>query len=258
MWSCHYHPSRDISVAVHGDDFTFCALPEDLVWIRYLMKSWFEIKVRGELGGDKGDDKEIVLLGRIIRWTPTGTEYEADPKHRNIVLEHFGFDENTRALTHNGDKEKEEEWEKEDLSKEEATTFRGLAARLNFLSLDCPDLQFVIKESSREMAQPKRGSWERMKKIVCYLLNRDRVVWKFKWQDAPKFSHLATDSDWGGSRDRKSISGGVWMLGGHCIKTWSASQGAHALSSAEAELYGMIEGVTRAKGLLSLALRDWL
>lgn len=46
---------------------------------------------------------------------------------------------------------------------------------------------------------------------------------------------------------------GVWMLGDHCIKTWSASQGPYALSSAEAEFYSMIEGVTRAKDLLSLA-----
>ena len=43
------------------------------------------------------------------------------------------------------------------------------------------------------------------------------------------------------------------MLGSHCIKTWSAFQGAYALSSAEAELYAMVEGVTRAKGLVSLA-----
>ena len=43
------------------------------------------------------------------------------------------------------------------------------------------------------------------------------------------------------------------MLGGHCIKTWSSTQGAYALSSAEAELYGMVEGVTRAKGLMSIA-----
>eukprot|EP00973_Karenia_brevis_P033190 4579531-Karenia_brevis.AAC.1 len=42
-------------------------------------------------------------------------------------------------------------------------------------------------------------------------------------------------------------------MGGHCIKTWSATQGAYALSSAEAELYAMVEGVTRAKGLISLA-----
>lgn len=43
------------------------------------------------------------------------------------------------------------------------------------------------------------------------------------------------------------------MVGAHCIKTWSATQGAYALSSAEAELYGMIEGVTRARGLVTLA-----
>ena len=43
------------------------------------------------------------------------------------------------------------------------------------------------------------------------------------------------------------------MLGEHCIKTWSAAQGPFALSSAEAEFYAMIEAVTRAKGLLSLA-----
>ena len=43
------------------------------------------------------------------------------------------------------------------------------------------------------------------------------------------------------------------MMGAHCIKTWSATQGAFALSSAEAEFYAMIEAVTRAKGLISLA-----
>ena len=43
------------------------------------------------------------------------------------------------------------------------------------------------------------------------------------------------------------------MLGSHCIKTWCASQGAFALSSAEAEFYAMVEAVTRTKGLLTLA-----
>ena len=61
------------------------------------------------------------------------------------------------------------------------------------------------------------------------------------------------DSDWGGTvRDRRSTSGGVWMLGGHCIKTWSATQHAFALSSAEAELYALVEGTTRAKGIITL------
>ena len=47
--------------------------------------------------------------------------------------------------------------------------------------------------------------------------------------------------------------GGRGLWGGHCIKTWSCTQGAVALSSAEAEFYAMIEAVVRSKGLASLA-----
>ena len=56
------------------------------------------------------------------------------------------------------------------------------------------------------------------------------------------------DSDWGGDRvSRKSSSGGAIMLGVHCIRTWSSTQGAIALSSAEAEFYALIDAVLRAK-----------
>ena len=44
------------------------------------------------------------------------------------------------------------------------------------------------------------------------------------------------------------------MFGKHCLKTWCSTQGAVALSSAEAEFYAMIEAVLRAKGLQSVAL----
>ena len=44
------------------------------------------------------------------------------------------------------------------------------------------------------------------------------------------------------------------MLGRHCLRTWSSTQGAIALSSAEAEFYAMIDGVLRGKGVLNLAL----
>ena len=43
------------------------------------------------------------------------------------------------------------------------------------------------------------------------------------------------------------------MLGNHLIKSWSASQLAFALSSADAELYAMGKAVTRAKDLVDLA-----
>ncbi len=67
-----YHPTRDISCVVHGDDFAFCGLEEDLEWIHDKMKGWFEIKLRAILVPDLKDDKEVVILGRIVKWTDEG------------------------------------------------------------------------------------------------------------------------------------------------------------------------------------------
>ena len=43
------------------------------------------------------------------------------------------------------------------------------------------------------------------------------------------------------------------MLGGHQIKHWSTTQGVIALSSAEAELYGIIKATVQGMGLQSVA-----
>ena len=142
------------------------------------------------------------------------------------MMDYFKFKDNTAPLVSNGDKEtKEEEWKKEALGKSEATAYRGLAARLNYMSQDCPDLQFIIKDVSQHMANPTRGSWASMKKVVRYLLNREVVIWEFPWQkERDVRASLLTDSDWGGAnKERKSTSGGVWMLGKHCVRTWSAT-----------------------------------
>ena len=76
---------------MHGDDFTFCGLDEDLKWIRGLMEEWFDIKMRGVLGPEAKDDKEMVILGRLVKWTEEGIEYQADPKHRKLILDNVGL-----------------------------------------------------------------------------------------------------------------------------------------------------------------------
>ena len=70
-----------------------------------MMAPWFDIKVRAILGEDEEDDKEVTILGRIVRWTNEGFEFEADPKHRLMVMETFGFEEKSSSLVNNGDKE---------------------------------------------------------------------------------------------------------------------------------------------------------
>ena len=195
-----YHPERDLSLVVHGDDFTFCGLEEDLHWIKDLMGSWFEIKVRGVLGSDEGDVGQIVLLGRVITWTEKGIEYEADPRHRKLVLDYFGLGEGSEeTLTVNGEKEEEvQPGDEVELGPQEATEFRGVAARVNYVSLDCPDLQFPVKQCSREMANPNKRSWTKLKRVARYMLGIRSVKWVYKWQEEPEHCDTTADSDWGG------------------------------------------------------------
>ena len=53
---------------------------------------------------------------------------------------------------------------------------------------------------------------------------------------------------------RRSTSCGVALRGNHLIKHWSSTQRAVTLSSAEAELYGLVKGTTEALGIQSWGL----
>ena len=74
------------------------------------------------MGPDPHDDKEVVNLGRVIRWTTEGVEFEADPRHRRVLLEHFGFDDSSSAAANNGDKSRREDdgEEEEEMGAKEA------------------------------------------------------------------------------------------------------------------------------------------
>jgi hypothetical protein len=87
-----------------------CGLEEDLDWITALIHTWFEIKVRATLGPDDKDDKEVIILGRALRWKTWCVEWEADPKHRRVILEYFGLkDDQADGLNYNGDRDRKED-----------------------------------------------------------------------------------------------------------------------------------------------------
>eukprot|EP00973_Karenia_brevis_P063000 8758057-Karenia_brevis.AAC.1 len=122
----------------------------------------------------------------------------------------FGFDDSTKAGGVNGYKEDKIDEESEELlTRSEAKEYRRLAARCNFMSLDCLDHQFPIKKSSRSVAHPTRSSWSHLKKVARYLIGVETIVWRFGFQEEPKYCRVYTDSDWGGHvKDKRSTSGG--------------------------------------------------
>ena len=141
------------------------------------------------------------------------------------------------------------------MGKEEASRYRELVARANFLSMDRPDIAFAVKELCRSMSSPTRRDAEALKRLSRYLHGRPRVILAFPWQDAEDIT-VFTDSDWSGCLStRRSTSGGALMRGNHLLRHWSSTQQTVALSSAEAELISIVKGTSEGIGARSL-LRD--
>ena len=104
------------------------------------------------------------------------------------------------------------------------------------------------------MSAPRECDWILLKRMGRYLLHRPRLVIEFEWQRRPGCLDGYTDSDWGGcTQSRKSTSGAVIMVGKHLIKGYSKQQKVLALSSAEAETYGMVACSAEVLGIQSCA-----
>ena len=100
-----------------------------------------------------------------------------------------------------------------------------------------------MKELCRHRSNPNESNWESLKRLGRYLIDKTRVVVGFPYQNQPDAIEVYVDSDHAGCLDtRKSISGGIIMHGCHGIKAWSSAQQVIALSSGEAEYYGIVEG----------------
>ena len=49
----------------------------------------------------------------MVKWKPWGIEWEADPKHRQLLVERFGYGVSTKPLNFHGDNATHQEEEKE-------------------------------------------------------------------------------------------------------------------------------------------------
>ena len=140
------------------------------------------------------------------------------------------------------------------LSASEATRCRAIVARLNYLSQDRSELQYVTQEVSQRMATSRENDWKALKRVGRFLVGALRTVQVFEWQNSLQHFDTYADSDWAGDRDKaKSTSGGAVTLGGHTLKTWSKRQQVVALSSGEAELYALTRAASQTLGMMSLA-----
>ena len=103
-------------------------------------------EIKAEFLGPTSDcANEVRVLNRILRWTDGGLEYEPDQRHADIIIEQAGVKHcNPVSTPCCADSEYDETKRLESgfLHGAEATLYRGIAARLNYLALDRPGVQY--------------------------------------------------------------------------------------------------------------------
>ncbi len=220
-----HHPGREVSTTVHGDDFTSTGREADLMWLDAQLKAEFETKTE-VLGPGQRHQRQLRVLNRVLTWTASGIQCEADQRHAEILVRELGMDK-AKPVSTPGSRDDagkagpagdpawqlpKGEGDNEDddlLDNKDATSYRGLAARANYLAQDRPDLQYAVKEIARRMARPTRRDWQLLKRLARHVVGTPRVVYTYEWQSAPSELETYADSDWAGCKStRRSTSGG--------------------------------------------------
>ena len=197
-----------------------------------------------------------------------GIEWEGDSRHAEAYLTKLAaafssgpveVTSGMRAVHTPGVKRPDEEWAEngveQQLNKEQARAYRGLAALANFIAQDGPDIGFATKEVSKAMANPCEGDVPQLKRLGRYLTKYPRRAYLYKWQAQPVELSGYSDSDWGGDRgSRRSTSGGCLMSGAHMLTQWSRTQHVISLSSAEAELHALCSCATEGLALKNICV----
>ena len=63
-----------------------------------------------------------------------------------------------------------------ELDAEQAWSYRAIAARLNYISPDRPDIGYAVKEAAQHMSKPRSSDFQKLRKIGRYLVGKSRII----------------------------------------------------------------------------------
>lgn len=102
-----------------------------------------------------------------------------------------------------------------------------------------PDIAYAVSAVSQYSTNSGPSHWTAVRRIFRYLSGTKTVGLVYGGGNCCGY----TDADWGGSEDRKSIGGYVFMINSGAVSWGSRKQSSVALSSTEAEYMSLTQGV---------------
>ena len=142
-----------------------------------------------------------MMINKVVRMTNVGIELEVVPRHAELVISELGlnnarledgvqncsYNGHTNEAIHSGKmSSKGEKWDNAisnefeidddgddtELDAERARSYRAIAACLNYISPDRPDIGYAVKESARNMIEPRVSDLQKLRKIGRYLVGK--------------------------------------------------------------------------------------
>ena len=227
----------------HGDDFVSCGSAAALDEVDRVLTAHFDTKILPRIGPTAygGEVTEGKHLGRTIRWSPQGFEWESNSKHVEDMFELCGLKLGSKGAptpitkaTGRGRRDIDDT-----LNKTDAQTFRQAAGTGLYMSIDRPLLQFAMSVVMSGKSETKVVHQLQVVRVAPYVLQHPGKTWLFGCQADPKTLYVYTDTDWAADLlTRKSVSCTVERYGSHVIDCCVAKQSLVALSSGEAEFHG--------------------
>ncbi|CAK0841766.1 unnamed protein product [Prorocentrum cordatum] len=247
-----YSRQYDSLAGLWGDDIIAEAESEGIDHLDAMISRLCNIKVLPRVG--PGCSLMGRYLKRYICYVPGfGYEWNEDPKHVTMLLESTGKlkakPQGSPCSKHIG---RDDPAILDELDGESQTKYRSDTGRVLYVSSGRFDIQYSAKELGEQMSTPRRLGNARLDRCARYLAGCPFLALVFKHEPEAGGSWIPVDSNWAEEPDRYSTHAGCEFVGSHLIESWVVTDQVRALSSAEAELYGIVDGA--ARGIMTQSL----
>ena len=106
-------------------------------------------------------------MNRIVSWHGrVGVKYGFDPRHIEIIVEQLKLRDakfaNSPGIRDEG---RIQEYHENQLDTKEASSYRAIVARCNYIAPDRPDIAYVVKDLARHMTNLTNGDLQRLKRF---------------------------------------------------------------------------------------------
>ena len=165
------------------------------------------------IGSKPGDQKELRILNRTLRWCKDGLVFAANLRHGREVVDELELSKSKPvsspatgdgAARCQGDKLKP-------LDEEEKRLYQRIVAKLNYLAHDRLDLKYATSSLASVVSSLSIGDMMAVKRVGRYL-RKAPVAWQgFPLHDLwPEELLWYTDADWASDKTSRRSTSGVF------------------------------------------------